>query len=255
MSAIKGFSTSLKGISAKLLTEVYSLGNIYNTITKYSSQKVAMDTAPRWLGLVSSGNTLDALPWAGVGKTKRILKHTAHGLQEGMILRFAAGTTNQYQEVGVYEVIDNDHILLDQELLAAPAGADTYSILRYLTPTLDLNGNIGVVEGQTSIVDFLDLGSLIPTGGNLIPRSSNNALEVVNSLAANVTRIQSVSDAGEFINIYTDAARTQLIAHMVLTPDETVDVNLAAGDSIFLGAAKDLDIDDAGSIIQLNFIG
>lgn len=249
MTALKGFTSSLKAISATYNSSVQQLKQIFATMQFLGSGKVGLHTAPRWLSSISTGNTIDAS-----GSTKRVLAITGHGHRENDIIRFTSGN-NSGEEVQIVDVSNANSVLLGQELPNDPGASDAYTLLRAMSPTLDSNGNINVVEGTSTVVDFLDNESFAPTGVNLIPRSSNPPLQVVAALAANVTRIQVISDVGEFINLYRDAAGTTLIAHMVLTPDEVVDVDLNAGDTLYIRAAKDVDIDQADSIMSMNFIG
>lgn len=110
------------------------------------------------------------------------------------------------------------------------------------------------------VVDKIDTigadGVFEVTGANLIPRSSALAgLQVQNGLAADIIGIQVVSDIGEFVNIYSDAACTNHLATMVLTPDETVLIAVPIGTEIYLRAVKDEDIDQPGSYLAMNFLG
>lgn len=247
--SIKGFTSSFNAIGVLFNGVRYTLKQIYATVRHLGSGKVGLMTSPMWLSVVSSGNTLDAS-----GSTKRVLSITGHSLENGSVIRFINGL-NAGQEVQVEVVIDADTVFIGQELPNVPAGSDGFTIYRPMTPTLDSSGQITVVEGITTVVDFLDSGSFAPTGANVIPRSSSAPLEVVSSLAAPVTRAQVISDIGEFINMYSDSAGTNLLCHLPLTPDETVDVDIPAGSTLYLRNAKDVDIDDANSIISINFIG
>jgi len=210
--------------------------------------RFGLDTAPSWLALVSNSGTLDAV----VGG-KRILPITGHSFLPHDVIRFVSGA-NIHIEAKIEAVTANE-VLLATELPNVSGASDQYYHLRPMTPTLDLNGNVAVTQGSTTVVDFLDAGSMVPTGANAIPASSSNPLQVVASLAKPCTKIQVVSDVGEFINIYTDALGANLIAHMVLTPDEIVDVDIPLGASVYLRAAKNAVIDDPNSIISMNFIG
>lgn len=99
-------------------------------------------------------------------------------------------------------------------------------------------------------------GAFVPTGANLIPRSSNaTGLKILDAIASDIKAIQVISDIGEFVDIYTDINCTNKIATMVLTPDEKVEINLPAGGELYLRAIKDADIDQAGSIVAMNFLG
>jgi len=246
---VKGFSSSLKGLLALAGYDNSRLPSIFATLQELGSGKVGLDTVSKTLAQVSSGNTVE------LGTTQRIIVKTAHGARKGDVLRFT-NSLNIHVEAPVFLVPDANTIILGHKLDTAPVAAiDQYRLMRYVTPTTDLNGNTTVVEGQTSVVDNLDLGAFAPTGGNLIPRSSNPPLQIVAALAGSVTRIQPITDIGEFANLYSDAAGLNLIAHMTLTPDEVVDVDLAAGTSIYIRASKDADIDQAGSILSMNLIG
>jgi hypothetical protein len=251
MSVIKGFTSLIHNIKKDSAGLAVELSQLYQTLRRLGHQKAGIMTAPQWLAIQSSGNTLDAS-----GSTEFVLSITGHSLSVGQVLRMTSGSF-QSEEVQVEKVIDANTVQLNSPLSSVPAGSETFSVLVPMSPTLDSTGQISVVEGITSVVDFLDVGTYIPSssGDGIIPRSSNNAVQVVASLAANVTKIQSVSDVGEFINLYTDAAKTNLLCHMVLTPDEIVDIDIPVGTSLYMGAAKDQDIDDNSSVIQLNFIG
>ena len=240
-SIFAGFNTNFEGDNIqspqRFATAMESLGGKY-----------MLDTAPKWLASVATGLSLDAV----VG-TKRVLPITGHSILVHDVLRFTTGP-NAYIEAQVQAVKAN-FVLLATELPNIPTASDGFSQLRPLTPTVDLNGNLFTVAGQTTIIDFLDNESMVPTGANAIPASGAAPLEVVNSLAQSCTKIQVISDVGEFINLYLDAAGATLIAHIVLTPDEIVDVDIPAGSTVYIRAAKNVAIDDVNSIISMNFIG
>ena len=120
-------------------------------------------------------------------------------------------------------------------------------------PPLILEASLG--GGDKTVVDDIDGGAFEVTGAQLIPRSSQPPLQLVANLAADISEIQVVSDIGEFCNLYSDAAGTNKIASMVLTPDETVKVVRPAGSEIYIRAVKDVDIDQPGSFLAMNFIG
>lgn len=247
MSVLKGFTSLFNSIKSDYNGGSVSLQQLFATFRYLGAGKAGTMVSSMWLSIVSSGNTLDA------GSTKRVLSKIAHGHRIYDVIRFTSGALIGL-EVQIVGVGDANAILLGQELPTAP-GVDGYTVLRPMTPTLDSSGQMSVVEGITTVVDFLDNGSMVPTGANVIPRSSAAPLQVVAALAGNITKIQSVSDVGEFINIYSDAAGATLIAHLVLTPDAVVDVDIAVGSSVYFRAAKDVNIDDVNSILSMNFIG
>ncbi len=122
-------------------------------------------------------------------------------------------------------------------------------------PPTALNESLsGLTDKNT--VDELDGGVIEVTGANVIPRSSAVAgLQVVAALGQDVSGVQVISDIGEFVEMFEDAACTIKIATMVLTPDETVRFTLASGTSVYLRAVKDVDIDQPGSYLAMNFLG
>lgn len=246
---IKGFTSLYKSIKTIYNGSQAQLEQLYATLQHLGSGKIGLLTAPRWLSQISSGNTIDAS-----GSTKRVLAITGHGHNKFDVIRFTSGP-NIGEEVQIVDNSDANSVLLGQELPNTPGASDGYSLLRAMTPTLDSSGQISVVEGITTIVDFLDNESMAPTGANAIPASSSAPLQVVASLAQSCTKVQVISDVGEFINIYTDAAGANLIAHSVLTPDEVIDVDIPAGSSVYIRAAKNAVIDQPASIISMNFIG
>lgn len=249
MSAIKGFSSLLHHIKTAYNGAQVTSEQLYSTMRRFHAEQAGIMVAPVWLSLVSSGNTLDAS-----GSTKRVLAITGHSLKKGQVIRFTSGNIIR-EEVQVQDASDANTVLLGSPLSEDPSGSEGFSVYQPMTPTLDSSGQLSVVEGITTVVDFLDNGSFAPTGANAIPASASAPLEVVSSLAANVTRLQVISDVGEFINLYSDSAGTNLLCHLVLTPDEQVDVDIPAGTTLYIRNAKNAIIDDANSIISINFIG
>lgn len=247
MSVLRGFTSIFHALETKIAGKKYTSEQRYATYSQLNNDKYALDATQKLLSQLSTGHTLSA------GSTKRVLKDVGHSVTVNQVLKFASGS-NQYEEVHVIRVIDANTLLLSTELPSTP-GLDNYTINRYVTPKVDLNGNLSIVEGITTVIDAMDVRPFIPTGGNLVPRSSVNAIQIVAALAGDVTRVHLPMDVGEFMNLYLDAARTQFLCHLPLTPDGTVDVDITAGASVYLGASKDVDIDDATSVIQMNFIG
>jgi hypothetical protein len=247
MSAFKGFPSVFTGFEVLFGAVKKKIGQGYATLTQVSYDRFAIDTAPKWFTQSSTG-TLDA-----TGHTRSTLVITGHSLSEGNIIRFTSGP-NAGKEVQVYEVLDANTVLLSTKLLNAPA-ADNYEALIPISPTADSGGGLAVTVVPLSVVDSLDAGLLVPTGGNIIPRSSLNALQVVASLATRVRKLQCINDIGEPMNLYQDAARTQFLCHLPLTPDESVEVDIPAASAVFIGAAKNTDISNADAFIEINFLG
>jgi hypothetical protein len=105
---------------------------------------------------------------------------------------------------------------------------------------------------RLDIVDQLDAGVIDPSTTN-IPASSVNAISVVASLASAVKKIQVIEDIGEFMAIYSDAARTSLICYLPLAGGE-VEVNIAATTEIFIGAVKNSAI-NSDTRLMIQFMG
>jgi hypothetical protein len=249
MSVIKGFSTSFLHLKETFGGAVREVVQLYATLTRIGIDRSGLDTLPRWMSEVGNG-TLDA---TGHSPKGLVLAIAGHGLQEGDSIIFTSGT-NLGRFVQVDKVIDPGTIQINTKLLGAIA-ADDYTVYRPVIPVASSSGGLNVSFSPIAPVDFLDAGTLTPTGGSLIPRSSNNALQVVASLAARCTKLQFIQDVGIPMNLYSDAARTQLICHLPLTPDESVDVDIPAGTALFIGAAQDVDIDEPASFIEINFLG
>lgn len=249
MSAFKGFPSLFKGFEYIVGSSKKFIGQAYTTLTQISYDKFAVDTAPKWFTQSVVG-TLDAS-----GHTRSILMDTGHSLTEGMILRFTSGPNNG-KEVQVYEVLSANSVQISTKLLNAP-GADSYIALNPISPTADASGGLSVTTAPLTVVDFLDAGVLIPTGVNAIPRSSQPALQVVAGLAARVRKIQVIHDIGVPTILYSDAAKTQKLCHLPLTPDESVEVDIPIATPLFIGLALNpaADYDDANTFVSMNFLG
>jgi hypothetical protein len=134
----------------------------------------------------------------------------------------------------------------DNQELKTNANGELYvTDSQILAQLQTLNAGIGVV-------DQLDAGALDPSTTN-IPRSSNNAVSVVAALASDVRKIQTIEDVGEFMAIYSDATRTSLICYLPLAGGE-VDVSIASGTTVYIGAVKDSDI-TTDTRLMIQFLG
>ena len=246
---VKGFLSQLKKHSERLGSILYeSQGQIYATLSGLAGDKFGLDMFPKYLGIVSSGLLLDAVP-----QGESILTITGHTLRKWDWIRFTSGVfTNT--EVQVIKVIDANTVMISNKI-AGLAGGEVFTQLRSVSPTTDLTGNLFITGALTTVVDFLDAGALIPTGASAIPASTSPPLQVVASLVSSVTKIQVISDVGEFINLYSDAAGAVLLAHLNLTPDEVVDVDIPAGATLYIRNQKNAIIDDVNSVMSINFIG
>jgi hypothetical protein len=81
-----------------------------------------------------------------------------------------------------------------------------------------------------------------------IPKSSDPAVEIINSLSDNVYKIQTIDDIGEFMALYSDAARTGLLCYLPLAGRVPIEVFIPVGSSVFIGA-----VDDFAEITDITF--
>lgn len=254
MSALKGWTSSLKGIKAKFSGTDHQLGQEYVSLSKIGPSKAGGDSVPKWAASISTANALDALPWnATVLLNKRILRATGHALKEGDAIRFESGP-NIYQEVGIYKVLGANDVLLDQELAAAPIGSETYTHLRYVTPSTDISGNVTVTQAARSVVDFMDTPFL---EAGIITASAGIPLTIVASTAAIIYKVQTIEDIGEFVGLYSDPAGTPVLECILPLAGGEVDVNIPAATVLGLRNMKNAAIDLAAvsSALGINFIG
>lgn len=87
----------------------------------------------------------------------------------------------------------------------------------------------------------------------LIPRSSANAVQLVAVTSGAIKKLQSIEDVGEFMALYLDAARTQLICVLPLAGG-TVDAQIAIGVAVYIGALRDADI-VSDTLFNAHFLG
>jgi len=272
----------LSGYTAEEVVDVQK----FVTIQNVGSDKGALDTVQHSVYEVSTANTFAA------GSTTRIVKKVAHGARKGDVIRCTSGT-NLSIEMEVLSAPDADTLVLAGALLAAPtATVDTFNVMRYMTTKVDSSGSLITTPGPTQFVlntvdtevnedtgtpannrplpvklvdadgdtpafltpvDFLDVSPHIPST-TTIPKSSDNAISVVAVVAADIKKIQVIEDIGSFMALYSDAARTGLLCYLPLAGGE-VEVSIAAGTAIYLGAVYDVDIDGAGTALMINFLG
>lgn len=114
------------------------------------------------------------------------------------------------------------------------------------------------VHQQRTIVDQLDTNNGMPgvlkPSTTTIPKRSSNAVSVVASLAAKSTKMQMIDDIGKAIALYEAADKTGFICFLPIIGN-AVEVNIAAGTAIFMGAVDDVDITDADTKIMIQFLG
>lgn len=127
--------------------------------------------------------------------------------------------------------------------LPLPTGAATEATLA------TLSGN----SSRLSVVDQIDTTPLLSVASSNIPASASSPLQIVASLAANVYKVISVEDIGEFIGLYTGAAASEVLNCVLPLGGGEVEVNIPAGTRISLRNMKNAAI--TTDFIALNFLG
>jgi len=263
MSALKGWKSIFKATSVKFGSLEEKVKDVYATFTGIGGDKSGLDVVPRYLTLIAT-STLDVTPEPKF--PTKILPITGHTLREGDVIRFTGVGALLGLEVQVEKILDANNVLLATTLPASPIPSEPFTQLRHVTPAVDSSGNITITAAQLSLVDELDNGLSDPAQGGIldtfttnIPARSANAVQIVASLAANVSKMLISHDMGEFTAIYSDAARTNKLFNVPLTPDVEVDVFIPAGTALYLGNLKNAAITapDLGSssTLPINFLG
>lgn len=105
----------------------------YNTVQPTGSRRHSLDTANR-------GVFLEASDAAEANSTTIMIKATAHVAKAGDMIRFTSGAL-EHVEIAVLSVTTNE-ITLAGTLSVAPSAADTFNIMRWVTPSYDEDGSI-----------------------------------------------------------------------------------------------------------------
>lgn len=126
---------------------------------------------------------------------------------------------------------------------ALPSGAATEATLATIAAGVD----------KLNIVDQIDTTPLLDTSSTNIPASASNPVTAVASLAANVKKIVSVEDIGEFIGVYTGAAASEVLLCVLPLGGGEIEVEVASGTRISLRNMKNATI--STGFIALNFLG
>jgi hypothetical protein len=101
---------------------------------------------------------------------------------------------------------------------------------------------------RVDVIDRLDANLLDSSVVN-IPQSSEPVLEVVSSLAGNVSKIRSQDDIGEYIGLYVNGALKDILG----PGGSEIEMQILAGSSIGLRNMADLAI--SSGKIKISFLG
>jgi hypothetical protein len=108
---------------------------------------------------------------------------------------------------------------------------DVTSLANEATIIADLQELVDLT--QMTVVDQLDTPVLITSSTN-IPGSASAPLEVIASTAANIQKLQSVEDIGEYIGVYTGAASSEVLKCILPLGGGEVQLEIPAGTRISL---------------------
>lgn len=106
---------------------------------------------------------------------------------------------------------------------------------------------------KPDVVDQIDTTPLLDTSSTNIPASSGNPVEIVASTSADVQKVISVEDIGEFIGLYEGAALSETLVCVLPLGGGEVQVDIASGTRISLRAMENTAI--STGLIAINFIG
>jgi len=114
---------------------------------------------------------------------------------------------------------------------------------------------ISLLGGDIKVVDQIDTTPLLDTSVTNIPASSGNPVQIVATTAADITKVKSIDDIGEFIGLYVGAELSEtLVCILPLGNDgNEIEVVIPAGSRLSLGAMENSAI-SLGKI-AINFIG
>jgi len=208
---------------------------------------------------ISSGGysiVTENLVFTLAGSSGNLLVSTAHPLRKYDRIRFIdgdlIGMEFQVLTTPTANTFTVNYSFDDSEL---PGDGNLFDHMRAVSQRFDADGNVITSIPPKTIVDQMDdNGGVLTPSDTTIPRLTSDAVEVVASLAAACEKIITVEDVGEFMAIYEEANRTTLIAFLPLAGG-TLEVSIAAGQAVFLGAVNDTDITTANTKFMMQFVG
>lgn len=108
-------------------------------------------------------------------------------------------------------------------------------------------------QATLTVVDFIDSTPLLDASSSNIPGSASLPLQLVASLAADVKKVQSVEDLGEFLALYTGAASSEVLLCLLPLGGGEVSVEVPAGTRISIRNMKNAAV--TSGFIGINFLG
>lgn len=134
---------------------------------------------------------------------------------------------------------------------AATAANQVLEIAELVAINAELDNISGVLGG--TVVDQIDTTPLLDTSSTNIPASSGNPVTIVASLAANVTKLLSVEDIGEYIGVYTGVALSEVLVGVLPLGGGEINIEIPAATRVSLRAMENVAI--SSGKIAINFIG
>ena len=111
---------------------------------------------------------------------------------------------------------------------------------------------VEVVDSVT-VVDQIDTTPLLDVSSTNIPASASAPVQIVSSLAANVVKVVSVEDVGEFIGLYVGGVGVETLAAVLPLGGGEINVIIPSGTRVSLRHMKNSAI--TSGFIAINFLG
>lgn len=105
-----------------------------------------------------------------------------------------------------------------------------------------------------SVKDTVDVISPIDVSSSNIPASASLPLEIIASTSADMTKIQTIEDVGEYIGLYTGAAASEVLVAILPIAGGEVDISAPAGTRLSIRHMKNTAISTA-TFFAANLIG
>ncbi|MBR9701032.1 hypothetical protein GOV11_04160 [Candidatus Woesearchaeota archaeon] len=120
--------------------------------------------------------------------------------------------------------------------------------------SITVDGTVTALSSAIDVVDFIDTTPVLDTSSTNIPGSAGNPVEIIASLAANVSKLKINDTSGFFFGVYTGAALSEVL-QCVVGPGEdgSIDVVMASAERVSLRAMAATAISSGEVCIQ--FIG
>jgi len=112
---------------------------------------------------------------------------------------------------------------------------------------------VPVTSTTVTVVDQIDTTPLLDVSVSNIPASSANSLQLVASLAADVRKIITVEDIGEFFGLYSGPVATPTLLCILPLGGGEVDVVIPSGSLVSIRHMKDSAV--TSGYFSINFIG